>query len=206
MKNLEKKSEWVYKYDERFPEKEQIIGVRYVLGEVFDPTKTKALICIGINPSTATPEKLDATLNKVRKYAQELGEYGAWYMLNVYPQRSTNPNGMHANDRFSSEIHERNLAEVRTLLDTIPVADVWCAWGNNINKRRYLSDMLYGSTEKGVSGLLSLFGGNHALKAHAVTKSGHPAHPLARISISRLIELNRFPNLNDRLKRTTSNG
>lgn len=205
MEDLEEKSEWVYICDERFPENEQIIGVRYVLGEVFDRTRARALICIGINPSTAIPEKLDTTLNRVSKYAKISSEYGAWYMLNVYPQRSTNPNGMHANDRFSKQIHERNLLEVKTLLDTIPTADIWCAWGNNINKRRYLPDMLYGNHEKGISGLLSLLGDNHILKANAVTKSGHPAHPLARISLSRLRELEGFPNLDDRLKQAISN-
>lgn len=205
MENLERKSEWVYICDERFPENEQIIGVRYVLGEIFDRAKTRALICIGINPSTAIPEHLDATLNRVSKHAKESGEYGAWYMLNVYPQRSTDPNGMHPNDKFSTQIHERNLSEIKALLDIISSADVWCAWGTNINKRRYLPDMLYGNKEKGVSGLLSLFGDNYTLKARAVTKNGHPAHPLARISLSRLRELESFPNLDDRLKQTISN-
>ena len=205
MKKNEENNGWVYVCDERFPENEQITGVRYVLGQVFDPSKSKALICVGINPSTAMPGKLDMTLNKVRKYAEESGEYGAWYMINVYPQRATDPNGMHSNDKCSHQMHERNLIEVKALLDSVPEADVWCAWGNNIGRRKYLPDMLYGNAEEGITGLLSLFGAGHVLKAHHTTNDGHPAHPLARIPISRLKELGHFSNLNDRLKRAISN-
>lgn len=40
----------------------------------------------------ALPNFLDPTLKRVQKYAKESEEkYGAWYMLNVYPQRATNP-------------------------------------------------------------------------------------------------------------------
>ena len=40
--------------------------MRYVLGRKIDKSKTKALICIGINPSTAIPTLLDPTLSECR--------------------------------------------------------------------------------------------------------------------------------------------
>ncbi len=161
----------MYVIDERFPDEKT--GVRYVLGEVFDPKKTKALICVGVNPSTATPEKLDRTLMRVRRLAEKSGEYGAWYMLNVYPQRATDPQNMHK--IVDETIHRRNIQEIGKLLDTIPAADVWCAWGTLVKKRPYLCDMR--------DEILKLFADRKGfeLKSHVLTKVGHPAHPLARI-------------------------
>lgn len=89
---------WLYEYEETAESQiingYEVTGVRYVLGEKFDTSCKKVLICIGINPSTAIPEQLDPTLKRVQKHVKNSGEYGAWYMLNVYPQRATNPNEM----------------------------------------------------------------------------------------------------------------
>ena len=65
------------------------------------------------------PNFLDPTLRRVQDYAKRSGEYGAWYMLNVYPQRATNPNNMDTDDTYSMEIHLRNLAAIEELLSTI---------------------------------------------------------------------------------------
>ena len=58
--------------------------VRYVLGY----SGINPLICIGINPSTATPDKLDNTLRSVERIALNNG-YDSFMMFNVYPIRST---------------------------------------------------------------------------------------------------------------------
>src|SRR5690606_30469284 len=52
------------------------------------------LVCLGINPSTATPHKLDPTVKRVSKFA-EGGHFDGWAMLNAYPQISTDPKGLH---------------------------------------------------------------------------------------------------------------
>lgn len=184
MKNLEKNGIWVYEYDRRYPYKYEITEVRYVLGEIFDTSIPKALICIGINPSTAIPEDLDPTLLRIQRYAKsaiskEDGKelYGAWYMLNVYPQRSTDPNGMHLDERFDQQIHDRNIDEIKAMLGSLQGgADVWCAWGNNITRRGYLKEFLHD--------ILTLFQKNNGieLKSHVITGEGHPAHPLASIA------------------------
>ena len=40
---------------------------RFVLGEYSDKTD-RTLICVGINPSVATPNNLDPTLKKLKQY------------------------------------------------------------------------------------------------------------------------------------------
>ena len=62
---------------------------RYVLGT----SGSRPLICIGVNPSTAEPDNLDNTLKSVARIASQNG-YDSWIMLNLYPQRATNPNDM----------------------------------------------------------------------------------------------------------------
>ena len=62
---------------------------RYVLG-----TKGQnPLICIGVNPSTAQPDRLDNTLKSVERIALGNG-YDSFIMFNVYPQRATRPQDM----------------------------------------------------------------------------------------------------------------
>lgn len=74
---------WIY-------EKNSDNTSRYVLGTV----GTNPLICIGVNPSTAEPGNLDNTLKSVTRICEANG-YDSWIMLNLYPQRATNPNEMH---------------------------------------------------------------------------------------------------------------
>ena len=49
--------EWIYENNEDN-------SARFVLGQVLNPTE-KTLLCFGINPSTACPEKLDSTIRKI---------------------------------------------------------------------------------------------------------------------------------------------
>lgn len=198
---------WLYEYEETAESQiingYEVTGVRYVLGELFDTSCNKALICIGINPSTAIPEQLDPTLKRVQKYAKRSGEYGAWYMLNVYPQRATNPNNMDTDDTYNMEIHLRNLAAIEELLSTIERADVWCAWGAVINdaKRTYLSDLLFGNEDKNIQGIISLFSGSYHFKAYGTTTKGYPKHPLLIGKEAKLKNLNEvgLKGLSDRI-------
>ena len=169
---------WFYEYEteEKYRRRYncELTDVRYVLGEQFDTGKRNALICIGINPSMAMPNFLDPTLRRVQAYAKRSGEYSAWYMLNVYPQRATNPNNMDTDDNYCMEIHLRNLATIEELLSTIEQADVWCAWGAVIDdtKRTYLSELLFGNEDKNIQGIISLFSGNYHFKAYGATIKG----------------------------------
>ena len=62
---------------------------RYLLGTRGE----KPLVCIGINPSTAEPDRLDPTLQSVERVAKNNG-YDSFLMFNVYAQRATDPNTM----------------------------------------------------------------------------------------------------------------
>jgi len=75
---------------------------RYALG-----TKEKnTLFCIGINPSTATPENYDMTMKLLKSFAK-INNYDSWVMLNIYPQGATDPNEL--DKELNKNIHEKNI-------------------------------------------------------------------------------------------------
>lgn len=138
---------------------------RYILG-----TRGKnPLICIGINPSTAEPNNLDNTLKSVERIALGNG-FDSFIMFNVYAQRATNPDTMEK--ECNPALHRENLEAFRYVLSISQHPAVWAAWGAIIEKRAYLSeclkDMLEAGEEYGASWYC----------AGAVTKKGHPHHPL----------------------------
>lgn len=138
---------------------------RYILG-----TRGKnPLICIGINPSTAEPGALDNTLKSVERIALGNG-YDSFLMFNVYAQRATDPDSM---ERVcNTALHHENLEAFRYVLSISDQPAVWAAWGTIIEKRAYLSqclaDMLAVGNQYGAKWLC----------AGAVSKKGHPHHPL----------------------------
>ena len=138
---------------------------RYILGTRGE----KPLICIGINPSTARPGALDNTLKSVERIALGNG-YDSFLMFNVYAQRATDPNAMER--RCNPALHRENMEAFRYVLSISSSPAVWAAWGSIIEKRGYLSrclgDMLRIGREYGASWYC----------AGAVTKKGHPHHPL----------------------------
>ena len=138
---------------------------RYILG-----TRGKnPLICIGINPSTAEPDNLDNTLKSVERIALGNG-FDSFIMFNVYAQRATSPDDMEKECNLT--LHNENLEAFRYVLSISEKPAVWAAWGAIIEKRKYLPgcvrDMLEAGREYGASWYC----------AGAITKKGHPHHPL----------------------------
>ena len=138
---------------------------RYILG-----TRGKnPLICIGINPSTAEPDNLDNTLKSVERIALGNG-FDSFIMFNVYAQRATNPDTMERT--CNALLHKENLEAFRYVLSISEKPAIWAAWGAIIEKRKYLSacerDMLEVGEEYGAPWYC----------AGAITKKGHPHHPL----------------------------
>ena len=138
---------------------------RYILG-----TRGKnPLICIGINPSTAKPNDLDNTLKSVERIALGNG-FDSFIMFNVYAQRATDPDAMERT--CNAALHRENLEAFRYVLSISQNPAVWAAWGTIIEKRDYLPaclrDMLAVGQELGASWYC----------AGAVSKKGHPHHPL----------------------------
>lgn len=138
---------------------------RYILGT----RGSNPLICVGINPSTARPDALDNTLKSVERIALGNG-YDSFLMFNVYAQRATSPNDMEKT--CNPLLHMENLEAFRYVLSLSSRPAVWAAWGAVIEKRSYLSaclrDMLQAGKECGANWYC----------AGAITKKGHPHHPL----------------------------
>ena len=138
---------------------------RYILGTRGE----NPLICIGINPSTAEPDNLDNTLKSVERIALGNG-FDSFIMFNVYAQRATNPDAMEK--VYNPLLHRENLEAFRYVLSISKKPAIWAAWGAIIEKRKYLPDC--------VRDMLNL-GKEYGASWHcagAITKKGHPHHPL----------------------------
>ena len=138
---------------------------RYILGT----RGVNPLICIGVNPSTARPDALDNTLKSVERIALGNG-FDSFLMFNVYAQRATSPDDM---EKVCNPIlHRENLEAFRYILSISQKPAVWAAWGAVIEKRRYLPDCV-----RDLVALEEQFGARWYC-AGAITKKGHPHHPL----------------------------
>lgn len=138
---------------------------RYILG-----TRGKnPLICIGINPSTAKPDDLDNTLKSVERIALGNG-FDSFIMFNVYAQRATDPDAMEKTCNL--QLHKENLKAFEYVLSISEKPAVWAAWGTIIEKRDYLPDCVQDMVCLG-----QRYGANWYC-AGAVSKKGHPHHPL----------------------------
>ena len=144
----------------------QYTEYRYILGTRGE----NPLICFGINPSTAAPDRLDNTLKSAERIALFNG-FDSFIMLNIYAQRATNPDDMERN--FNLHLHEQNKkAFLYALLLCKSTPVVWAAWGNIVEKRKYLNLCLREMIA------LGLKNGVRWVSAGAVSKKGHPHHPL----------------------------
>ena len=144
-------------------------SARFSLGE-YSNKYAKTLICVGINPSTASPNNLDPTLKKVKAIATLHG-YANWIMINVHPQRSANPKKL--DSTCNLRLHKKNMQVIKKLFVEFCNADILFAYGNLIASQPYLQDCL--------SNIIDLLketnfaGQYYCLKQ---TKKGNPAHPL----------------------------
>ena len=106
---------------------------RYALGEVQD-YPNRVLFCFGINPSKATPQKLDPTAKRIKRIAIEHG-YDSWIILNVCAQRATDPNEMHDDSENDLISNSQNLKIITDLLEQYSFcSDILFAYGDLINK------------------------------------------------------------------------
>ena len=139
-------------------------SVRFTLGIESD----NPLFCFGINPSTAEPDRLDNTLKSVERIARR-HNFRGWVMLNVYPQRATNPRDIHT--QKDSVLHKQNLKHIEKFFKkNKPV--ILAAWGSLIYTRPFLKECLrdiYRISQKY----------NCQWKCIGpISKQGHPHHPL----------------------------
>ncbi len=139
-------------------------SARFILGKNGD----RKLFVVGLNPSTANKEKSDTTVSKVEKVAQHHG-YDGFVMTNLYPLRSTNPEGLPEQPQHS--LLDSNTESIIRMacLDKKPV--FWAAWGVNIVLRPYLLESLIHLNMK-----VNTLGGEW-IHYGGLSKAGHPRHP-----------------------------
>lgn len=140
---------------------------RYILGT----TGKRPLICIGINPSTAAPNNLDNTLKSVERIAKGNG-FDSFIMFNVYAQRATRPQDM--DEQLNEQLHRENMKAFDYVLSLYEGEHpaVWAAWGNIVEMRPYLKTCLRDMVNIGKSR------GAVWYSSGAISKKGHPHHPL----------------------------
>ena len=145
-------------------------SARFLLGTSGKPT----LIVVGLNPSTASSEKSDTTVSKVRKAAQNAG-YQGFVMTNLYPLRSTDPQGLP--EVHSAELLDENIQHVERIASGEVSPTFWAAWGSDIVLRPYLKQAMVEINwmVQRVSGKWVQYG--------ELTQRSHPRHP-SRISYS----------------------
>ena len=137
---------------------------RFVLGQ----SGQRMLFVIGLNPSTATKEKSDTTVSKVKKVAISNG-FDGFVMLNLYPVRSTDFNELPID--VSEDAYGRNTEQIEKLIASQSNPIIWAAWGENILARKYfVASMLELRTKLKATGASWMHFGS-------LTGSGHPRHP-----------------------------
>jgi hypothetical protein len=135
----------------------------FALGEL----GARNLAVFGVNPSTATDQVFDQTIRRVEKYSHTHG-FDGWLMLNLYPQRATDPKGLHA--EVDLELHTENIARITEALAMAKNFTLCAAWGRLIRERGYLASCL--------ESINASLGKHEWQNIGAPTKEGHPRHPL----------------------------
>ncbi|THT96053.1 DUF1643 domain-containing protein [Lampropedia puyangensis] len=137
---------------------------RYTLGR----SGAKPLITIGLNPSTATQERLDPTVTRVERVGLQNG-FDGFIMLNLYPVRATKYEDLPAT--ADPVAYQRNLQAIERVIAAHPKAVLWAAWGDSIGARTY-----FGQARDDLYGLLA----KHNPAWHhfgTLTDKGNPRHP-----------------------------
>ena len=151
---------------------------RFLLGE----KGNRMLACLGLNPSTAEPEKLDRTLESVRRIARH-NKFDGWLMWNISSQRATDPGGLAEHPDY--DMHAKNLAHILCSVSDHNIAHAWLAFGNNILVRDYMPILL-----EDILTVLRPF--DLKYKMLSMTQKGFPRHPLYVSGNSKLVALKNF--------------
>lgn len=131
---------------------------RYRLSRVWDPTLPRCAMVM-LNPSTASAVRLDPTVRRCVRFAQDWG-FGALEVVNLFALRSTDPHALRTHPRPVGTRNDDALLAAAASADLVVAA--WGVHGT-------LADR--GST---VRALLR----EHRLHHLATTRDGHPRHPL----------------------------
>ena len=144
---------------------------RYALGK----SGKKMIICIALNPSSATDKEPDRTFNKICSILKNQDEnYDGFVLLNLCPMRGAKPKEV----QYDEELANKNAKIVKKYLDKYPQAPIWCAWGGNICQKKFKYYFYK------ISHLIE----NRKCACTSETTKGHPRHPLYVASDTQLKE------------------
>lgn len=159
---------------------------RYILG-----TKgARPLICIGLNPSTATPDKPDRTLQSVQRIAAANG-YDSFILCNVYAQRATSPDDL--DKERNAALHAENMRAFEWALQQVGDSPaIWAAWGTHVDDHGYLTDSVREMIE-----IAGRYDAKWYIAGKRSAAKGHPHHPLYLPKDSELV---RFTDIEEYLQ------
>ncbi len=124
---------------------EMIEPHRYTLWRRFKTGAPTRDMCafIGLNPSTATAEKLDTTVTRCEHYAQAWG-FAGFIMLNLFSYRATYPEDMLSHTDPSGD--PENIDAI--VWTAQHAGKVVCAWGNDgahLDRSTFVKEKLQGT-------------------------------------------------------------
>jgi hypothetical protein len=148
---------------------------RYELRRVWKPKK-RAMVFVGLNPSTADESTDDPTIRRILGFADDWG-FGSLVMLNAFAFRSTDPKALHARAAQGREvIGAGNDAAIARAFETNRAGKLVVGWGMHgalLERGRHVAEMAN-----------ALHGRPQCLGR---TASGEPKHPLYLAASTRAV-------------------
>jgi hypothetical protein len=139
---------------------------RYRLWRQWDRA-SPSLGFIMLNPSTADHQVNDPTITRCLQRALAGRKYGGLEVVNLFPLRSTDPDGLLAHSAPLGDRPDRNSGAIMDAIDRCSM--VICAWGAHKAAPAQAAEILGTIRMCGRGGLLHHLGLN---------KDGSPKHPL----------------------------
>jgi len=141
---------------------------RFALGRTTHASLTDPpLVVVAMNPSYATEDTSDKTVNRIIEASVEHG-YPGWIMLNLYPKRAPSPSDLKP---FDPALSAANCAAIERVIAAFGISEVLGAWGNpNRVIRHGKADALAALTRLGV----------RVFYLDDLTLANEPRHPSPR--------------------------
>jgi hypothetical protein len=139
---------------------------RYELRRVWKP-KARAMVFVGLNPSTADESTDDPTIRRILGFADDWG-FGTLVMLNAFAFRSTDPKALHVRaSRRREVIGRENDATIERTFARHRADKLVMGWGAN-------GTLL----ERGRSVAAIAMSVHRRPECFGLTQNGQPKHPL----------------------------
>lgn len=133
---------------------------RYALTRIWQPAGERVLF-IMLNPSKATEQQNDPTIERCERRARALG-FGGFRAVNIFALRETDPKLMRRHPAPAGPDNDIIISQSCDWADVIIAA--WGAHGDFLDRGAQMRDVLHAT--------------GRPLHTLGLTKAGHPRHPL----------------------------